>query len=160
MTEEKLYIVLDNVRYYKNLGPIFRLADAYNVTKIFICRGNREEFNQGQIDILKKISRGASEYVQWELVKDTVELVKSLKKEGITIASVDIRANKSISDNNLSFTTPLALVFGHEGHGIDSQIIEMSDLLLKIPMYGKGSSLNIASSVAIVLYKIIELTNL
>lgn len=160
MREEKLYIILDNVRYYKNLGPIFRLADAYNVEKIFICRGNREEFNQGQIDILKKISRGASEYVQWELVVDTVKLVKTLKEQGITVASVDIRANKLISDADLSFSFPLALVFGHEGHGIDPQITAMSDLLLKIPMYGKGNSLNIASSVAIVLYKIIELTNL
>lgn len=160
MTNDKLYIVLDNVRYYKNLGPIFRLADAFNVTKIFICRANREEFNQGQIDIIKKISRGASEYVHWELVQDTLHLIETLQADGVSIVSLDIRTDKLLSDNNLSLKYPMALVFGHEGHGVDPKIIETSDMLLKIPMFGKGTSLNIASSVAIVLYKIRELTNL
>ena len=160
MNNNELHIVLDNVRYNNNVGPIFRVAEAYNVSKIHICRGNRDQFSDQQMRILRKNSRGAIDYVDWELTNNSYETVKNLKDRGINIISIDIRAKQNIASLNFKLAYPIALVFGHEGHGVDPEIIQISDELIKIPMFGQGTSLNVASSVAIIVYKIRELTDI
>lgn len=157
MTAKEIYIVLDNVRYKNNVGAIFRVADAYRIKKIFLCRKNKEWMNENQVSILKKISRGAIDFVDWQLYQDSVEAVSHLKNSGVQIVSLAVEAKTEISEPELALQFPLAIVFGSEGPGVNQQIIKQSDKLLKIPMAGKGQSLNVASSVAIVAYKIREI---
>ncbi|MEW5821063.1 MAG: TrmH family RNA methyltransferase [Cyanobacteriota bacterium] len=157
MSNKDVCIVLDNIRYKNNIGPILRVAYAFEIKKVFICRRNKEELKPDQLLILRKISRGASDFVNWELKQDSIELVKSLKEKGLYIVSVDIRSSLLLSQSEVRFQYPLALVFGHEGHGVDPEIIKLSDMIIKIPMIGEGNSINVGSSVAIVAYKIREL---
>lgn len=152
-----IYLVLDNVRYKNNVGAIFRIADAYRVKKILLCRKNKEWMNDNQVNILKKISRGAIDYTDWELRQDAFEVVQQLKINGVQIVSLDINADTLINEADPGITFPVALVFGSEGPGVNPEIVNVSDKLLKIPMEGTGPSLNVASSVAIVTYKIREL---
>lgn len=159
MLQKKLYFILDNVKYNNNLGPIFRIADAVNVEKIFFCSENKTALSNHRLAIIKKSSRGSSEYVNWEVCPDTLSVVKSLKEQGTCIISIDIKGNKLITDSNINIKYPLAIVFGAEATGIDEKILDISDETLKIPMYGRVNSLNVASAVAIAAYKIMELRN-
>lgn len=155
--QKKLYLVFDNVKYNNNIGPIFRLADAFKVKKVFLCRDNKLKFKPNQLEIIKKSSRGASILVDWELRQDTLELVRELKANNVHILSVDLKSKKFIDDPSVDIRYPLALVFGSESNGISRNIIDLSDEAIKLPMYGKSPSLNVASCVAIVTYKIREL---
>lgn len=160
MENKSIHIVLDNVRYNNNVGPIFRIARAFGVEKLYLCRDNREKFKNKKLEILKKASRGAIEFVDWSLYPDSVELIKNLKEQGIYIISIDIKTEKTIADKNLKITYPVALVFGTEAIGVKPEIIELSDQIIKIPMEGDINSLNVASAVAIVTYKIHELISI
>ena len=66
--------------------------------------------------------------------------------------SVELTKNaKNIWDFKFDF--PVALVFGNEVTGVSEEIIKSSDAFIKIPMYGKKESLNIATCAGIAIYE-------
>ena len=56
--------------------------------------------------------------------------------------------------SKIKFTSKYCLVFGSESHGVDLEIKSLADQLIKINISSKIESLNVASSVAIILYTI------
>jgi 23S rRNA (guanosine2251-2'-O)-methyltransferase len=52
----------------------------------------------------------------------------------------------------MDFKMPLALVLGSEGAGLGRLVREKCDFLIRLPMWGKVSSLNVAVAGSIVLY--------
>jgi len=51
---------------------------------------------------------------------------------------------------------PLAIVVGNETVGVSSDVLEIADQIVELPMYGVNKSLNVMVTCGIVLYKIIE----
>jgi len=49
---------------------------------------------------------------------------------------------------------PLAILVGNEKRGIDKRTLKKADIILKIPMFGKKESLNVAVAFAILAYHI------
>ena len=147
-----IYIVLDNIKYAQNIGLIFRLADAFAIKKIFLCRNNKQKLNPNQERILFKASRGAIDWVNWEFKNSCVDLIKELKSNNINIIGVETGLNSELI-NKTKLTYPLAFVFGSEDDGISSEVLELTDNLIKIPMQGKGKSLNVSTSVSIAIYE-------
>lgn len=153
----KIIIVLDNIKYNNNVGPILRIADAINAYKLIICREGKLKYTNKQLLILKKISRGAIDYVNWELCQDSFSVVKELKENNTKIVSIDIRSDKYIYPINIEQNESIAIVFGSESQGINPGIIKLSDEVLKIPMMGKANSLNVATAVAIATYSLLNI---
>ncbi len=154
-SDKKLYIVLDNTKYAKNIGAIIRIADAFCVEKVFICKSNTQKLNNCQKQILHKTSRGVSKFVNWEFRNSCIEIVKDLKSENTSIASVEID-KKSILLSDFKPVFPLALVFGSEKEGISSEVMNISDYILSIPMNGIGKSLNVSTTASIVVYDVLN----
>ena len=152
---KNIYIVLDNIKYAQNIGPIFRLADAFKVKKIFLCRGKIQRLNPNQERILYKASRGAVKWVEWEFKTSCLEVIKDLKSQNIDIIGVETGNNAELI-NETVFHSPVALVFGAEDDGISEEVLKLCDKLVKIPMYGKGKSLNISSSLSIAVYEVFK----
>ncbi len=148
-----IYFVLDNVLDTYNIGSIFRLADAVSAEKIYIC-GDSEYPPSSRIH---KAAVGTEEWVAWEHHDSTVKLVKKLKANGVFVVAVE-QSPKSIDYSLLpsALKLPVALVVGHETNGVSKEILERSDLIVEIPMFGVNKSLNVWGSLAIVTYKIIE----
>lgn len=152
MTDE-IYIVLDNVKYAQNLGPIFRLADGFGIKKIFLCKSSHEKLNFCQERILFKASRGTTQVIDWEFRNSCIEVLDELKAQNINIVGVETgEASELIHKTKI--TTPVALVFGSENEGISEEVIKLSDKLVKIPMEGVGKSLNVSTSVSIAVYEV------
>lgn len=159
MSEKKdIYIVLDNIKYAQNIGPIFRVADAFGVKKIYLCRNNRTKLNPCQERILYKASRGATKFVEWEFKDSCADLIKELKDKNINIVGIET-GNNSKFINQTKIHLPAALVFGAEDDGISNEVLELADNLIKIPMLGKGRSLNVSSSVSIAVYEAFKKSN-
>ena len=154
--DKDIYIILDNIKYAQNIGPIFRLADAFQIKKIYLCRNNmrrmKNELNCTQQRILHKASRGATEWVDWEFRDSCRDLIEELKARNISIVGIETGNNSQFIDK-IEFKYPLALVFGAEDHGIAPEIMELTDFLVKIPMEGKGRSLNVSTTVSIAVYE-------
>ena len=144
-------IVLDNVRSALNVGSVFRTADAFRVSKIYLCGITPVPPNR---DILKS-ALGATETIQWEYAATTLEVINLLKGENYYLAAIE-QTKTSIQLQNFSLTIEkkLALIFGHEVEGVNQQVINECDASIEIPQQGTKHSLNIAVCAGIVVWEV------
>jgi tRNA G18 (ribose-2'-O)-methylase SpoU len=149
-----IYLVLDNVIDTYNIGSLFRLADAIAAKKLFIC-GDSEYPPSSRIH---KAAVGTEAWVPWQKENSALEVVNKLKKEGYFIVSAEQSRSsldyKHLNKENIRF--PLALVVGNETEGVSKNILEKSDLVVELPMYGINHSFNVWGTASVILYKILE----
>lgn len=145
-----LILVLDNVRSLNNIGAVFRTADAFLVESIYLCGITAKPPHRE----IQKTALGATESVAWKYVKETEQVIGHLKKRGIKIISVEqVEGSVSLQDFRMDAGSIYALVFGHEIHGVQQSIINMSDACIEIPQFGTKHSFNISVSAGIVLWE-------
>lgn len=140
-------IILDNIRSTFNVGSIFRTADGAGIDKIYLV-GITPTPDHVKI---QKTALGAENYVQWESVSDISLLIETLKTEGFKIYSIE-QSDKSVNYKKVQLQDNSAFIFGNEISGITYQTMQESDYILEIPMSGKKNSLNVSTTVGIILY--------
>lgn len=143
-------IVLDNLRSHHNVGSIFRTADAFRLTAIYLCGitacpPHRE---------IHKTALGATETVFWKYFHQTIDAVNHLKEEGYQIAVVE-QVTDAIPLHNLQLNKnqQIAFVFGHEIQGVDEKIVDLADFCIEIPQFGSKHSLNVAVAAGMVIWQ-------
>jgi RNA methyltransferase, TrmH family len=47
---------------------------------------------------------------------------------------------------------PVAWIFGGEAHGVPADVAERADHRVRVPIYGRAESLNLATAAAVCLY--------
>jgi len=148
-----LYLILESVYDTYNIGGLFRLADALNVEKIYLC-GEMERPPNSRIE---KASIGTYKIVPWEYKKTTKEAIDDirLKEEKVQIVAVE-QDKRSVPYTQIQFTSPTALLVGNETFGVLPETLELVDKIAEIPMWGINKSLNVIVSAAIVSYEAIS----
>lgn len=143
-----LVIVLDNVRSLNNIGSVFRTADAFLISRIYLCGITGTPPHKD----IHKTALGATESVAWEYRKDTLQLIRELKKEHYCLAVE--QAENSIKLNTLDVAPDrqYTLVFGNEVKGVSQEVVDACDAVLEIPQLGTKHSLNIAVSAGVVIW--------
>ena len=148
-----VYIVVDNVLDTYNIGSIFRLAEAVAVEKVLLCGGTETPPNHR----IKKASINTTEWVNWEYFPTTLEAIKNLREtvSGIQIVSVELAEN-SVPYDEIDYKFPVALVVGHETDGVSQEVMDASDYIAELPMWGINISLNVMVSLGIMLYEVMR----
>lgn len=144
-----LVVVLDNIRSRNNIGSIFRTSDAFRVEEILLCGITSTPPN---IEI-HKTALGAENSVKWRYFDETLTAVKELLSTNYTVYSIE-QAENSISQETLTLdkNKKYAVVLGHEVHGVQQEVIDISDACLEIPQYGTKHSLNVSVTGGIVIW--------
>ncbi|MEM7483816.1 MAG: RNA methyltransferase [Bacteroidota bacterium] len=152
-----ILLILDNIRSLNNIGSVFRTADAFLVKKIYLCGITATPPHKD----IRKTALGATESVDWEYRKDTLELIKELKTMGVTIAAIE-QAEQAVMLNSFDVaeTSTTALVFGNEVKGVSQEVVSASDVVIEIPQFGTKHSLNISVSAGVVVWDIWSKLNL
>jgi 23S rRNA (guanosine2251-2'-O)-methyltransferase len=154
VTRNPIYIILDRVTDTYNIGSVFRLADAIAAEKVYIC-GDCEYPPSSRIH---KAAVGTEAWVSWEKKEKALEAIQELKDKGVQIISVE-QDPRSISYkiflSQVKF--PCAIVIGHETDGVSKEVLDVSDLIVELPMFGINKSFNVWGSGAVIAYKVIEL---
>ena len=151
-----LIIVLDNIRSLNNIGSVFRTSDAFLVQKIYLCGITATPPHKD----IHKTALGATETVAWEYAKDTLEVVETLKAEGVKIVSIEQAENAvMLNDFTPNKDTTYALVFGNEVKGVQQAVVTASDVVVEIPQYGTKHSLNISVSCGVVVWDLFSKLN-
>ena len=149
-----IYIILDNVLDTYNVGAIFRLADAVAAEKVFLCGGTETPPNPK----IKKASINTWKWVDWEYVPTAIEAIQQCNN--LTMRQCKIIAieqhKKSISLSKLKIEFPIVVVVGNETYGVSKEVLQMSDVIVELPMFGVNKSLNVMVCCGIVLYKLAE----
>ena len=148
-----LIIVLDNIRSAYNVGSVFRTSDAFLVEKICLCGITPTPPHKE----IRKTALGASETVNWQYYKNTMQCVNELKAAGYHIVSVE-QAEHAVMLNEFfsQKTKKYALVFGNEVKGVEQAIVSASDTVIEIPQYGTKHSLNISVSSGIIIWDLLQ----
>ncbi len=147
--EEKPFIlVLDGITDTNNLGSIIRSAECSGVHGIIIPKRRSATLNA----TVAKVAAGALEYVPVARVSNLVQTLRQLKEEGVWIVGADMDGESNYYDADLK--GPCALVIGGEGEGISRLAKDECDLMVKIPLKGKISSLNAGVAAALIMFEI------
>ncbi|NLW42643.1 MAG: 23S rRNA (guanosine(2251)-2'-O)-methyltransferase RlmB [Tissierellia bacterium] len=151
--EEPFVLILDSIEDTHNLGAIIRTAEASGVHGVIIPKRRSAMVN----DTVYKTSAGAVEYMKVARVTNIARAIEELQEKGLWIYGADMEGSEVYYDANL--TGNIGLVIGGEDKGISPLIGKKCDVLVKIPMVGKVSSLNASVSAAILIYEIIRQRN-
>ncbi len=144
-----LIIVLDNIRSLNNIGSVFRTADAFLVSKIYLCGITAQPPHKD----INKTALGATDTVNWEYRESTLELVKELQSQSIEVWSVEQAEGATFLDQmTLAPQKTYALIFGNEVKGVQQTVVNASDGVVEIPQFGTKHSLNISVSAGVVVW--------
>lgn len=153
-------ILLHDIRSVQNVASIFRLGDCTGVREIMlsgVTPGPLDRFDRSRSDFTK-ISLGAESSVKWRRVESVTDFTNSWKMEnvnGVVVAlEQDVRSvDYKMFAEEVSTDRSYLIIPGREREGLESEILEMCDVVTEIPQYGDKESLNIFSSLSIVLYR-------
>lgn len=142
-------VVLDGLEDPHNLGSIIRTAECAGVHGVIIPKRRSAQVNQ----TVYKSSAGAVEHMLVAKVNNIVNAIEELKDNGLWIYGADMDGNNY---NKTSLEGSVALVIGSEGKGLSRLVKEKCDVLVKIPMLGKISSLNASNAASILIYEVVR----
>lgn len=149
VSDQPLIVVLESVEKPGNIGAVLRSADAAGADAVIVCDPLTDLYNPNLI----RASVGA--FFSVPCVACTSEAcIAFLKKHGISILTAQLQ------DSSLYYGTdmrrPVAIVMGTEATGLTTQWRDAADAHIRIPMLGRGDSLNVSVSTAILLYEAVR----
>ncbi len=148
--EDAFLILLDELEDPHNVGAILRTADAAGVHGVLMPKRRSCPLS----GTVAKTSAGAVEYVPVARIGNVVQTIKQLQKQGFWVIGADMSGEQDYFDANLS--GPVVVVVGNEGQGLGRLVKESCDLLVRIPMIGKISSLNASVACSLILYEVLR----
>jgi 23S rRNA (guanosine2251-2'-O)-methyltransferase len=143
----EMVVVLDGVEDPHNLGAVIRTAHAAGAGAVIIP----ERRAAGITDVVAKAAAGALEHLPVVRVTNINRALEDLKEQGMWIYGLDERGTESY--DRIDYATKSVLVLGAEGAGLHEQVRKKCDLLVRIPLAGRISSLNVSVAAGIVLFE-------
>ncbi|MFK7781607.1 TrmH family RNA methyltransferase [Psychroserpens sp.] len=143
-------LICENVTNAPNVGSLFRTADAFGVEKLILC-GDTIPLGRK----MTKTSRATEKYVNFEINDNASEVITELKNKGYQIISLEITdVSQPIHKFKFSKTKPIALIIGDENFGVSEMILDVSDVIIHLEMFGQNSSMNVVQATSVALYEI------
>ncbi len=145
--KDSFVVLLDGVTDPRNLGNVARTCEAARVDALILPRSRAAPVTPAVFHS----SSGAVENLTIATVPNLTSVIRELKKLGLWVVGADAGAKQTCFESDL--TGPLALVMGSEGEGLHRLVRETCDTLVRVPMFGKVSSLNVSAAAAIIIYE-------
>ena len=143
----RLILALDGVEDPQNLGALLRVADGAGVDGVVLTERRSAPLSP----VAVKASAGAAEHLRMARVVNLVRALEELKRQGLWVVGLDERG--ATDYDRFDLTGDCVLVLGREGAGLHDLVRRTCDHLLRIPMAGGVSSLNVSAAGAVVLYE-------
>lgn len=148
--ETPLFMMLDRVTDVRNMGAIARSAACAGAHGLIIPDRGGAPVNADAV----KTSAGALNILPVHKSHNLKNTIEYLKESGLKIVSVSEKGKKQYFESNL--TGPLCLIMGSEEDGISGEYLSRSDEVLRIPMKGEISSLNVSVAAGILLFEVVR----
>ena len=142
-----LLLLLDGVQDPHNLGACLRTADAAGVDAVVVPRHGAA----GLGSTVSKVAAGAAEQLPFAQIANMGRVLTWLADYGVTRIGTSDSADKSLYETDLGGHT--ALVMGREDNGLARGTADRCDSLVRLPMLGTVSSLNVSVATGICLYE-------
>jgi TrmH family RNA methyltransferase len=142
----RLAAVFEQLRDPGNAGTVIRTADAAGADLVV--------FADQSVDPAapKVIRTSAGSYFHLPVVRagSAAEAAQSLRRAGLTVIAADGAGEAPLGRAELG--RPAAWVFGNEARGLSEAALEAADQSVRIEIYGRAESLNVAMAATLCLY--------
>ncbi len=145
-----LLLILDGIQDPHNLGACLRSADAAGVDAVVVPRHGAARLGP----TVSKVAAGAAESLPFASINNIGKVLGWLGEYNVKIVGTSDAAKQTIYDADLSGS--VALVMGEEYGGIGKKIAGRCDELVRLPMQGTVSSLNVSVATGICLYEVVR----
>lgn len=145
-----LILVLDGVTDPHNLGACLRSAEAAGVQLVLAPKDKSAPLSAAAI----KVACGAADFVPYVQITNLARTLKQLQEMGIWVYGAAGEAEVTHYQQDLRGA--VALVLGAEGDGLRRLTRENCDGLIKIPMLGQVSSLNVSVATGVMLFEAVR----
>ncbi len=145
---DPLIIVADGITDVRNLGAIVRTAECAGASGLVVPKRGTAHINADAV----KTSAGALLHFPVCRVDSIAQACQYLKDSGLRLVAASEKGATYYHKAELA--GPLALVLGDEHEGVSTQLLDMCDETVRIPIRGQVESLNVSVSAGIILYEI------
>ncbi|WP_061964590.1 TrmH family RNA methyltransferase [Demequina aurantiaca] len=150
-TPPRLVVVLSNVRDPGNAGTAIRVADAAGADAVVLAGESVDPSNPKVI----RASAGSLFHVPVVRSLPLDDALAALAEAGMQIVAADGSGSAELGDGDAGdafLAKPTAWVFGNEAWGLREEELALVDSVVRIPIYGKAESLNLATAASVCLY--------
>lgn len=151
-TDNRPFLFLDQVQDPQNIGSILRAAAVFGARAIVMTEKNSPKISSA----IAKTASGALEIVPFVRIVNMMQAINFLKNKGFWCIGLDERANKHLHEIPMKKNDKYVFVIGSEGNGMRRLTREGCDFLVKLPEFGKFSTLNAAQAATVSLYEIMR----
>ena len=142
-----LLLVLDGVTDPHNLGACLRTADAAGALAVIVPKDKSATLNA----TVRKVACGAAEVVPLVAVTNLARTLAKLQQRGLWVVGTAGEAELELYEHDMTGQT--ILIMGAEGKGMRRLTREHCDYLVRLPMAGSVSSLNVSVATGVCLFE-------
>ncbi|MFC5993105.1 TrmH family RNA methyltransferase [Pseudonocardia hispaniensis] len=145
-----LVVVLAGIADPGNAGTVTRAADAAGADAVLFAGDTVDPHNPKSV----RASTGSLFHLPIARDRDAPAVLSACREAGLTLLAADARGELDLHEPAAAdlLARPAAWIFGGEAHGLPATIGERADHRIRIPIYGRAESLNLAAAAAICLY--------
>jgi TrmH family RNA methyltransferase len=146
----RLIAICEEVRDPGNLGTIIRAADAAGADAVVLTGRTVDAYNPKVV----RATTGSIFHVPVSVGGDLADVVARAHGAGLRVIAADVDGDDLLtarSDGTLA--QPTAWLFGNEARGLEPEALALADLALRLPIFGRAESLNLATAASVCLYE-------
>jgi TrmH family RNA methyltransferase len=144
--QPRLVAVLADIRDPGNAGTVLRTADAAGAGAVVFAGDAVDPYNGKAV----RASAGSLFHVDVVRDDDPLAVVERIRAAGLTVYAADAYGAQDL--DHVPLAQPTAWLFGSEAHGLPPELADAADARVRVPIYGRAESLNLAAAAAVCLY--------
>jgi tRNA G18 (ribose-2'-O)-methylase SpoU len=156
-----IILIAHNLRSCHNVGSLLRTAEGLGITEVFLTGYTPYPVVANDIRLphiaakltrqIEKTALGAEKTVKWSHYHTALEPITALQKDGYSVVAVE-QDPSSIALPEFVPTDKIALIVGREVEGLETEVLNLTDAVVEIPMYGQKESFNVVQAAAMAMY--------
>ncbi len=146
--EPPLLLVADHIQDPQNLGALMRTAENCGVHGVIMPKDRACPLSPA----VSQASAGGLEHMRIVRVVNLARTLKQLQARHVWVGGLESGDSTAQDIDAVDLDRPLALVVGNEGAGLSANVRKSCDFLLRLRMWGRIDSFNVANAASISLY--------
>jgi RNA methyltransferase, TrmH family len=146
----RLIAICEEVRDPGNLGTIIRAADASGADAVVLTGRTVDPYNPKVV----RATTGSLFHVPVSLGGELADVVTAARGAGLRVVAADVKGEDLLAARAAGeLALPTAWLFGNEARGLTDEALALADGALRLPIYGRAESLNLATAASVCLYE-------
>jgi len=144
----RLIAICEEVRDPGNLGTIIRAADAAGADAVILTGRTVDPYNPKVV----RSTTGSLFHLPVAVDLELPDVVERVHEAGMRVVAADVDGGDFLASRDV-LSEPTAWLFGNEARGLEEAALGLADIALRLPIYGRAESLNLATAASVCLYE-------